>query len=83
MVKKIANKKIQIRSPCNAGIKEEGNSKMKTEQQEFGALDANKVFSINKKRSSPVFQSKFLPKVEDNFIKTESKKKIIGLEDLL
>ena len=50
MVKKIAKKKIQIRSPCNAGIKEEGNSKMKTESrvpaagtllQEFGAIDAN------------------------------------------
>ena len=83
MVKKLAMKKIQIRSACNAGIKEESNSKMKTEQQEFGAVDANKVFSINKKRSSPVFQSKFQPKVEENLIKTPLKKESIGLEDLL
>ena len=56
---------------------------MKTEQPYFGAVDSNKVFSINKKRSSPVFESKFQPKVEDNFIKTQFKKEIIGLEELL
>ena len=44
---------------------------------------------INKKRSSPIFESKFQPKdekvkkEEKKIAKTEFKEEIIGLEDLL
>jgi hypothetical protein len=54
MVKKVAKKKIQIRSACNAGIKEEDNSKMKTEQQEFSLEQLMPIKFSQSTRKDPV-----------------------------
>ena len=89
MVKKLAKFQNQIKDACPADIKAEWNWKIKTEQPEFGAAAINKVFKINQKRSSPIFESKFQPKdekvikEEKKVAKTQFKEEIIGLEDLL